>query len=84
MKRFKVLRLPPKLREELDRKLEQGGLTYAELLSFVRSRHPGADLSWSALYRYAQRYRPERELYREARKAAEAWLALGLEPDAKL
>ncbi|MFZ0890485.1 MAG: phage protein Gp27 family protein [Candidatus Binataceae bacterium] len=84
MKRLKVLRLPLKLREDLDRKLDEGETSYVELLSFIRSRHPGADLSWSALYRYAQRYRPERELYREARKAAQAWLALGLERNAKL
>ncbi len=84
MKRFKVMRLPLWLREELDRKLDQGGDTYAELLSFVRSRHPGADLSWSALYRYAKHYQVEQELYREARKTFEDWLRLGLEKNANL
>jgi len=83
VKRLKVLRLPLKLREELDRKLDEGETSYLELLSFIRSRHPGADLSRFALARYARYHRAERELYLEARRMFEAWLAIGLDRNEK-
>ncbi|MFZ0886975.1 MAG: phage protein Gp27 family protein [Candidatus Binataceae bacterium] len=61
------MRLPLELRDELDRKIAARQLTNAQLLSFVRSKKPDADISRSGLARYAQRHRAQLEEEREQR-----------------
>ncbi|MFZ0886974.1 MAG: phage protein Gp27 family protein [Candidatus Binataceae bacterium] len=75
MPMFKVLRLPLELRDELERKIADGGHTIDELMGFVRSRHPGADLSRAGLHRYARHYRARLEPYRQVQLMVRAWLS---------
>ncbi|MFZ0890486.1 MAG: phage protein Gp27 family protein [Candidatus Binataceae bacterium] len=72
MPSFKALRLPVEVREELDRKIDEG-LTSDELARFLRQRAPAVPLSHGAIVRYARRHREECQREREMRIMARAW-----------
>ncbi len=66
----KYTRLPLELREEIEAKVREGGMSSGELFRLVRSRQPDADIGLSTLRHHVSRYRAEQRHYGELREVA--------------
>lgn len=63
-----VTKLPPALRDELDRAIREGRLSIDDLTAFVRDR--GAEVSRSAVGRYVKNYEDQIADYRKTQELA--------------
>lgn len=68
----KFERLPAALRAEIEGKLREQHFTLDELMAFVRSREPGADISRAGLHRYLRSFEETAKRLREAQAVAGA------------
>lgn len=74
-----IVKLDPRIREEVDRALREGRATIEEIVALIKSQ--GGAASRSAVGRYAKSAREQMERYRQAQEVAKVWVAkLGEEP----
>jgi len=69
----KYTRLPLELREEIEAKVREGGMSSRELFRLVLSRQPDADISERTLRHQLYRYRAEQRHYGELREVGGAY-----------
>lgn len=85
MRRSKAERMPPELREEMERIWRAGNFTLDELMEHLQGlaakKNVELDVSRSGVHRYLQGFEKKLERYREAQQVAGMWVAkLGEEP----
>lgn len=69
--RSSVTRLPPEIKEAIDLAIREDRATIDEIVAAIRAL--GADVSRSAVGRYAKSARERMETYRQAREIAAVW-----------
>ncbi|MGD9638373.1 MAG: DUF3486 family protein [Alphaproteobacteria bacterium] len=79
MRQSSITKLPPKIKKELNRILADGSLTLDMIVEHLKKL--GAEVSRSAVHRYAQNYEEVRSSLRQSREVVDALVA-DLGPDA--
>jgi hypothetical protein len=75
-----IAQLDPEIREAVDRAIREGRATNAEIVALINAM--GAQVSESAVTRYARSAREQMKVFREAQEIAKVWVGkLGEDPE---